>query len=459
MFSQDVLQRRSSARFRQERQFAKQYLKNLKSGSSSCLCSTTLIGKYKECFFESWNGKRLRKEISVGTSVISPVLVKKRNGMKRKSYKPEGHPFFRASSALDRGFLKEKGGKCTIHFSAGPSNAEFLFRMINSANQLSIYEAIADWCHELTQQSLGQSFSSMEKSIANVSENFFWKLEPEEVNTLVHTHTHLRRMVKQREIDCVIAKRSSKIYQKRLGYLRFVNRLDSWGKSPLDYASEQFTAWMMVWEERQEHARSARYLEMTKILNLLGGFVDITRSVQFFKSELHVVLINVAMRYRYRLCREADLAPGLWYPEAHLATWMNLGTTKKTLLKHWDGEVCKQWAITRNDIKHRGNSCVAATGTIDVMKDSTKEFIHIDKRKWNDVLACVTVEKYSIAGKISNILTALVRHRDLDHREIDGAVYWSPFFPKLRRDCECEGARTFSESRWLGHFTQRKRIA
>ena len=34
-----------------------------------------------------------------------------------------------------------------------------------------------------------------------------------------------------------------------------------------------------------------------------------------------------------------------------------------------------------------------------------------------------------------------------------------PFFPKLRRDCECEGARTFSESRWLGHFTQRKRIA
>ena len=70
----------------------------------------------------------------------------------------------------------------------------------------------------------------------------------------VGTHTHLRRMVKQREIDCVIAKRSSKIYQKRLGYLRFVNRLDSWGKSPLDYASEQFTAWMMVWEERQEHS-------------------------------------------------------------------------------------------------------------------------------------------------------------------------------------------------------------
>ena len=62
------------------------------------------------------------------------------------------------------------------------------------------------------------------------------------------------------------------------------------------------------------------------------------------------------------------------------------------------------------------------------------------------VPACVTVEKYSFAWKISNILTALARHRDLDHREIDGAVHWSPLFPKLRRDFEREGGWVIHKS-------------
>ena len=83
--------------------------------------------------------------------------------------------------------MKKKGGKCTIHFSADPSNEELLFRMINSACQLSIYGAIADWCDAWTQRILGQSFSSMEKSIAKVTEQLYRKWEPEEVNTLVQT--------------------------------------------------------------------------------------------------------------------------------------------------------------------------------------------------------------------------------------------------------------------------------
>ena len=83
-------------------------------------------------------------------------------------------------TVLDRGFLKKKGWRCTIHFSADPSNAEacIAFRTINSANQLSIYGAIADWCDDLTQQILGQSFSSMERSIAKVHGQFVenWSL-------------------------------------------------------------------------------------------------------------------------------------------------------------------------------------------------------------------------------------------------------------------------------------------
>ena len=45
-----------------------------------------------------------------------------------------------------------------------------------------------------------------------------------------------------------------------------------------------------------------------------------------------------------------------------------------------------------------------------------------------------------IIPHISNRLTALVRHRDIDNREIVGAVHWSSLFPKLRRDFERESA-------------------
>ena len=66
--------------------------------------------------------------------------------------------------------MKKKGGKCTIHFSGDPWNADLFFRTIHSASQLIIYLAVADWCEELTQQIRGQSFSSVEKSIARAAE-------------------------------------------------------------------------------------------------------------------------------------------------------------------------------------------------------------------------------------------------------------------------------------------------
>ena len=80
-------------------------------------------------------------------------------------------------SALNRGF--------SIHSSADVSNAWPKFRTINHANQLSIYGAIEDWCDELTQQILGQSFSSKgETQCESERTVFFRKLELEEVNML-----------------------------------------------------------------------------------------------------------------------------------------------------------------------------------------------------------------------------------------------------------------------------------
>ena len=61
-----------------------------------------------------------------------------------------GHPIFRATSALERGELRSKvKGRKSIHFNG----SELILRTIVSANQLSIYGAVADLCKTLSKDS------------------------------------------------------------------------------------------------------------------------------------------------------------------------------------------------------------------------------------------------------------------------------------------------------------------
>ena len=60
-----------------------------------------------------------------------------------------GCPIFRATSPLSRGRLKRKGhGKLSIHYAADLETIETIFRIIVSANQLSLYGAVAEMCEE-----------------------------------------------------------------------------------------------------------------------------------------------------------------------------------------------------------------------------------------------------------------------------------------------------------------------
>ena len=60
-----------------------------------------------------------------------------------------GQPIFRATTPLSRRKLKSKGhGKLSIHFTADYPTIETVFRIIISANQLSIYGAVAAICEE-----------------------------------------------------------------------------------------------------------------------------------------------------------------------------------------------------------------------------------------------------------------------------------------------------------------------
>ena len=56
---------------------------------------------------------------------------------------------FRATTPLSRGKLKSKGhGKLSIHFGATQETTETIFRIIVSANQLSLYGAVAEMCEK-----------------------------------------------------------------------------------------------------------------------------------------------------------------------------------------------------------------------------------------------------------------------------------------------------------------------
>ena len=60
-----------------------------------------------------------------------------------------GCPIFRAASPLSSGRLRSKGhGKLSIHYAADLKTIEIIFRILVSANQLSLYGAIAEICEE-----------------------------------------------------------------------------------------------------------------------------------------------------------------------------------------------------------------------------------------------------------------------------------------------------------------------
>ena len=85
-----------------------------------------------------------------------------------------GCPIFRATTPVSRGQLKSKGhGKLSIHYAADLETVETIFRIIVSANQLSLYGAVAEICeeyeplHERTGRPvvMGQTSSSLVPSV------------------------------------------------------------------------------------------------------------------------------------------------------------------------------------------------------------------------------------------------------------------------------------------------------
>ena len=172
--------------------------KNPKIESSSCRCSMILIGREEEIqnnVFQVPNKSRTtRRNSRKGTGhsldleatrcgMENQITLLKENGRRQptwwwEQFEESGHPVLISVPPLARGILRKKNNKETIHFSADASNTELLYRTIHSANQLSIYGAVARWCEDF-------GMKTDEKPPKTLHDEMLREFQPKEVTSVV----------------------------------------------------------------------------------------------------------------------------------------------------------------------------------------------------------------------------------------------------------------------------------
>ena len=123
-----------------------------KDNEKECLANATLVSVYAKRF-----GKGQWSFIGPGSqqkwySISGDSPQGEWDNMAERmlvEFAESGCPIFRATSPLSRGRLKSKGhGKLSIHHSANLETIETMFRIIVSANQLSLYGAVVEMFEE-----------------------------------------------------------------------------------------------------------------------------------------------------------------------------------------------------------------------------------------------------------------------------------------------------------------------
>ena len=169
-YSQESHRWALSRRFKVWRETYSVNLSTSKTVPSSSQCTTTLHGENKEIQKDVNTIHRQLRNMLVDSRAVLGLSWgsdQKRNGTEPTPTKPtdpgsewqrrwcwnfsdSSHPTCRASSVSESGESRSKrGGKKSIHFNGSDENIELLLRTVNSANQLSVYGAIADLCNEL----------------------------------------------------------------------------------------------------------------------------------------------------------------------------------------------------------------------------------------------------------------------------------------------------------------------
>ena len=296
----------------------------------------TMKGNYNECF--SYN--------EVHATLWWPRFFsrrKEKNGTERKNYKPARTVEFycrfhvfqfrrqRTSSlqsfrCIGSGILDKH--KCWTMYDSLQSRIlrtqSLLFRTITSANQLSIYGAIADNTWSII-------FKPGEIHCESDLGSLYRKLELEEVNTLSTSTWDGCSSIERSTAWSPREIRKSIKRDKGFSdlWVRWIHEEGLYWTILPNNSRREWCFWRNERIVQRVHASSwwPRFFSTYWV----DSWTHEDRSSP--SSQSHVVLINWEMRYRYRQHQETDLIPGLWYPEAQYATWRNFDKTKKTLTK------------------------------------------------------------------------------------------------------------------------------
>ena len=124
-----------------------------KDNEEECLAHAKVVSLYARKFGKgqwSFIGPGSEKEVLYSIKEDSPQGIWDNIAEKMLiEFAWSGCPIFRVTTPLSRSQLRSKGhGKLSIHFAATQETIETIFRIIVSANQLSLYGAVAEMCEE-----------------------------------------------------------------------------------------------------------------------------------------------------------------------------------------------------------------------------------------------------------------------------------------------------------------------
>ena len=154
-----------------------------KDNEEECLANARLVSLYAQRFGKgqwSFIGPGFEKKWHTISEDSPQGIWDKIADRMMLEFAESGCPNFRATTPLSRGQFRSKGhGKLSIHYAADQESIETIFRIIVSANQLSLYEAVAEICeeheslHERTERPdmvMGQSIV-LNKLVTNLNNN------------------------------------------------------------------------------------------------------------------------------------------------------------------------------------------------------------------------------------------------------------------------------------------------
>ena len=82
----------------------------------------------------------------------------------------------------------------------------------------------------------------------------------------------------------------------------------------------------------------------------------------------------------------------------------------------------------------------------------TRKEISMKDRVWNTIAGFPHNKRHSIEARISKEVTHMVRHRDQDEREEDGAMHWDAILPKLRKKFQSQLDKECANKDWIDYL-------